>query len=274
MRPLLLLVPTLFLTSYAAAQNCGFAGSLQKDLNRELQSKNITEVRIDSKSGDLRVNGGTTRSIAIQGLACTNNKALLNQIKFTTRVLGNVLYIDAQVPRVSLFQQAALHLNIDVPSSMKVSIRDDSGDIFVQKVSNLKIQDDSGDMDLSDIAGTVRIEEDGSGDMAIRNVKKEVKIDRDDSGDILIEQVSGPVTIGRDGSGDIIIRNAGSTTITSDDSGEIQIEHIQGNVLIREDDSGDIGAHDISGNFTVGQDGSGDINFDQVKGQVQLPRKR
>ena len=274
MRLIPLLVSTLMLTSYAAAQNCGFPGSLHKTLSRDLQSKNITEVRIDAKAGDLRVIGHASKNISIEGLACSNSKALLNQIEFTTRVQGKVLYVEARVPEGSMLQQAGLHLTLNLPDPLNVEIYDTSGDLVVQGINNLKVWDRSGDMDITDLSGNLLIAEDEAGDIDIHRVKKSVQIDRDSAGDILIEQVSGAVSIGKDGSGDLTILDAGNTTVNMDDSGDIHIEHIQGNVLIGRDDSGDINVYDVSGNLMVRQDGSGDINFDQVRGNAQVPRKR
>ena len=82
----------------------------------------------------------------------------------------------------------------------------------------------------------------------------------------------GRVTI-EDGSGEIELENVGGAIDIEDGSGEIEIRGARSGVRIS-DASGSIDVSDVAGDFVVTNDGSGSIDYDNVRGRVDIPRRK
>ena len=144
-------------------------------------------------------------------------------------------------------QDARIHLTIELPGNINVSIDDGSGPIHIQHFSgDLEIKDDSGRIVLEQIVGRVKVA-DGSGRIIIEDFRGKVEI-RDGSGAIYISKVRGDVRI-------------------TDGSGPISIQHVDGNVTVA-DGSGAIDINDIAGNVSIREPGTGELNIERIKGTI------
>lgn len=212
---------------------------------------------VEAGSGSLKIEGksGAT-SIVIKGRACASDRDLLDDIKLEARRNGSSVAVRANVrdrTRTSFRRNeyARLDVVMEVPAGMAAEIEDGSGSIELSHLGAVKLDDGSGEIVASNLA-SIRI--------------------KDGSGAILLSDVSGRVDI-NDGSGEITLRNIGGPIDIEDGSGEIHIRGANGNVRIS-DGSGGIDVADVAGDFTVVDDGSGSITHDNVRGKVDIPRRK
>jgi hypothetical protein len=217
----------------------------------------VSSVRIAASSGSLDVIGGTGSVIKASGSACVSDRAYLAATRLTLRREGSALVIEAHTAETRGgwwfgSSYATLPFVVELPSNLPIDVEDGSGPLTVRGVFSASIRDGSGSIEVSQVAGDVRV--------------------RDGSGSMLLERIGGTIRI-RDGSGSIDVKGVGGDVIVeADGSGSIDIRDVTGNVLIEDDGSGAIEVRNVGGDFTVLNDGSGGISFKDVKGRVSLPR--
>ena len=228
----------------------------QRSANIELNGATLLALR--AGSGSLKVEGkpGVNR-ITVRGKACASDERLLDDIKLSTAREGGSIVIEANLREGRGWnyrdnEYARLDLVIEVPARMAMEIEDGSGSIDLSNIGAVHIADGSGDIVANDLHGEVRIK-DGSGGIRLIDVAGRVDID--------------------DGSGEISLRNIGGLIDIDDSSGEINIRGARNSVRIS-DSSGSIDVSDVAGDFTVDDDSSGGIDYDNVKGRVDIPRRR
>ena len=222
-------------------------------------ARNARRLLVGAGAGSLKIEGkpGLT-SVRITGRACASSAGLLNEINLTARRSGDDVVVEANDRdgqggwNFRGNEYARLDVVMEVPAEIAVEIDDGSGSI-----------------DLSNLGAVVI--EDGSGDIVADNLRGDVEID-DGSGSIRLIDVAGRVRI-EDGSGGISLRNIGGAIDIDDGSGEIDVRGTRSNVRIS-DASGGIDVVDVEGDFIVTNDGSGGIDYDNVKGRVDIPRRR
>lgn len=212
---------------------------------------------VEAGSGSLKIEGtsGAT-SIVIRGRACASDSDLLDEIKLEARRSGDRVLVRANVRddgRHSFRRNeyARLDVVMEVPAGMAAEIEDGSGSIELSNLGAVDLNDGSGEIIASRLAS--------------------ITID-DGSGEIQLSDITGRVDI-EDGSGEITLRNIGGTIDIDDGSGEINIRGAKGNVRVS-DASGSIDVTDVAGDFTVADDGSGGITYDNVRGKVEIPRRK
>jgi hypothetical protein len=214
---------------------------------------------IGAGSGSLKIEGkpGLT-SVRIRAVACASSADLLDQIKLNARRSDSDVLVEANERRDDSGwhfrdnEYARLDVVVEVPAGLAA-----------------RIDDGSGSIDLSNLGAVVI--EDGSGDIVADNLHGDVDID-DGSGGIRLVDIAGAVRID-DGSGEISLRNIGGAIDIDDGSGEIDIRAARNNVRIS-DSSGGIEVADVEGDFIVTNDGSGGIDYDNVKGRIDIPRRK
>jgi len=113
--------------------------------------------------------------------------------------------------------------------------------------------------------------EDGSGIIEVSGFDSNLAID-DGSGTIKVDTVRGDITID-DGSGEIWVRDVEGDVEIEDGSGKIDVAHVGGTVKIK-DGSGSIDVVDVQVDFVVTSDGSGSIRHRDIRGRVDIPRKK
>ena len=228
----------------------------QRSANIELEGARL--IAVHAGSGSLKVEGkpGLNR-VVVRGRACASSASLLEQIRLETRRESGEIVIDANIREGRGWnfrdnEYARLDVVIEVPARMAMHIDDGSGNIDLSNIGAVRINDGSGEIVANDLHGDVRIK-DGSGEIRLIDVAGRVDID--------------------DGSGEISLRNIGGAIEIDDSSGEINIRVARNNVRIS-DSSGGIDVTDVDGDLVVTDDSSGGIDYDNVKGRVDIPRRR
>ncbi len=235
----------------------------------KIDATGATRLVFEAGAGSLEVHGtpGLTE-VRAHGTACASRDSMLDSIQIETERRGDTVYVTTRIPEVH-YGSAALDLSIEVPAQLAVEGRDGSGESTIRSVASLDFHDGSGTIEISDVAGQVRIE-DGSGALRVLGVGGDLEIE-DGSGAIEVKGVSGTVRLS-DGSGEMTVSDVGRDVVVDEDgSGGMEITGVGGNVLVRRDGSGGIRVRDVQGDFTVARDGSGGIDFDGVHGRVSIP---
>jgi hypothetical protein len=237
----------------------------QDDCRHEAQrattvdARNARRLFVEAGSGSLTVVGkpGVT-AVTVRGRACASSAELLQEIELRGQRDGDAVVVESNVrrDRRNGFSHDNEYARLDVVLEVPANIA-------------TEINDGSGSMELSHL-GATRIK-DGSGEIVADNLNGDVNID-DGSGEIRLVDIAGRVDI-EDGSGEISLRNIGGLIDIEDGSGEIDIRGARSSVRIS-DSSGSIEVADVAGDFIVDDDGSGGIDYDNVRGKVDVPRRK
>lgn len=256
----------------AMAQECKFSSDRAANF-----TGTINKVVISAGAGSLIVTGAPS-GVNAKGRACASTETLLGSIALESRREGDIVYLTVAVSgggmgnMFSFNRYSLLDLEITVPRTAQLEVKDTAGDIELSDVGPTVLVDSSGDQLLKNINGDLEITAE-SGEVRIISVTGNVKI-KDGSGGIDIEDVRGDVTITYDSSGDIsVAKVTGSVSIMEDGSGDITVREVGGNVLVGKDGSGDINVTEVLGKFTVNSDSSGEILHSRVRGSVRIPAK-
>lgn len=243
---------TLLLTAFAGSASADCEHKADRSLTEDLAG--VERVEIKATAGDLDIEAGGSQ-LKATGEACASKKSLLDDIQLTAKKSGDVLRVEATIPKTSGWnQQARLDLRITLPAGMPIVVSDGSGDLEMRGVTVEKLDDGSGDARLVETRGSMRIV-DGSGGVTIRDHRGDIEL--------------------KDGSGDLRLRGIkGTVIIASDGSGDIDINDVDGDVDVKNDGSGDIDVDTVSGDLHVGPAGSGDVDYRDVAGSVEVPRRR
>lgn len=215
-------------------------------------------LRLEAGSGSLRVEGRAGQNrVVVRGRACASSAELLERIELHGQRSGNDVVIRANVQRdrdrgFVGHHYARLDIVVEVPAGMSAEIEDGSGSIDLTNLGAVTIEDGSGEIVANHLRGDVEID-DGSGSIRLVDVTGRVRID-DGSGEIELQNIGGLIEID-DGSGEVTIRGARNSVNVSDGSGDIDVR-------------------DVAGDFTVADDGSGSIAYDNVRGRVDVPRRK
>lgn len=252
------IVAASFIPDRAKAQQQKYS----EERNADVPVAGARGVRIDARAGSLRVEGrsGLTQ-VRVKGVARSNQRGRLADIRLIAERRGNDIYIKADIPesngddwRFGDGPQMALDLVIEVPMTLPLEVDDSSGEALFLNTGRLTLDDASGAIEVRGSHGSVEIE-DGSGEIEIDGVE----------GDVIVS----------DGSGEISIANVtGDVTIEDDGSGSIDVAGVGGTFRVGSDGSGDIDVGRVAGDFVVDSDGSGGIKYSDVKGRVQIPERR
>ncbi|GLQ95877.1 DUF4097 family beta strand repeat-containing protein [Dyella mobilis] len=252
-RTLVLLMPLLLLPLVAAADECRY--SAPRNLHDDLSG--VRGVQIELHSHDMHLMGsGNSRSLEVTGRACASSESKLSNLQVTSHREGDQLIIDVGGNNnidVSFFgvSYENLDLQIQLPSSMPVTVNTGSGDAYVSGLSQVNAQTGSGDLHINDISGAVTVTA-GSGDVEVANI--------------------GSLRAGSVGSGDLK-----ATTVRSDvhigsvGSGDVELDQVSGSVDVGTLGSGDLTVRNVRGNLTVGAKGSGDVTHSNIGGSVNVP---
>jgi len=247
--------------------------------NRELtlDALNLADLEVEAGAGSLDIRGvdGLDRieakaEIVVDRISQSNGQEYVARtVVFELRNVNGKAKLVAEHRGGLTHRDWSTRVNLVVlmPTSMPLSVDDDSGDLEIQHLTaGLRLRDDSGDSTVRDIAGGATIDDD-SGQLIVENIEGSLKIN-DDSGDLAVHNIIGSVSI-EDDSGDIEVGDVTGDVDIEDDSGDITVSTVQGHVTIN-DDSGDISATDISGGLDIPDAGSGNLQMDRVRGVVRV----
>jgi DUF4097 and DUF4098 domain-containing protein YvlB len=295
-----------------AAEQCRYSAPR----NAELDAAGLKLLAFDLGRNDLVIQGerGLTK-ITVRGTACASNEAWLKDVQVETARHGDTASITADNGDhgiiLSLFggSYAYLKLDVRVPQSLAVKLKEGSGDanasnlaaldatlgsgdlrvngvagefglsvgsgdVVASHVGSLNLSSmGSGDVSVDGVSGDAHVGSVGSGDLGLHNVKGNVSVGSVSSGDVKLAGVGGSVTAGSVGSGDFDVSNVkGDVSVKSVSSGDVDIEQAGGNVRADSIGSGDFDATGVGGDLSVGAIGSGDVHHRGVKGKVSVPR--
>jgi hypothetical protein len=239
----------------------GHDGDYTAERTASIAATGARQVAVEDRAGDLQVIAVEgTDAVRVRGTAHASRSGLLDDIKVELRREGDRVTVRAVIPEharrfwFGAPARQALDMVVEVPAGLEADVTAGSGDAEVRGVSALRVKDSSGDLRVVDVRGPVRVH-DGSGNLEVSGV----------GGDVWLE----------DGSGDASLqRVAGALVVASDGSGNLSASHVQGDVLVRSDGSGDIDVANVGGGFIVQRDGSGAVRYDDVRGRVEIPRKK
>lgn len=253
MRRTLVLLPLLLIPLMAAADECRY--SAPRNLHDDLAG--VRGVQIELHSHDMHLVGsGGSRALDITGRACASSEAKLSNLQVTSHREGDQLIIDVGGNNnidVSFFgvSYENLDLQIQLPSTMPVTVNTGSGDAYVSGLNQVDAQTGSGDLHINNIAGAVSVTA-GSGDVEIADIGS-LRAGSVGSGDVKALGVRSDVHIGSVGSGDVVL------------------DKVDGNVDVGTLGSGDLTVRNVRGNLTVGAKGSGDVTHSNIGGKISVP---
>jgi len=295
-----------------AAEQCRYSAPR----NAELDASGLKLLSVEIGPDDLTIRGesGLTK-IVVNGTACASNEKWLANIKVETARRGDTASVVADDGDhgvvLSLFggSYAYLKLDVRVPQSLAVKLKEGSGDANVGSLAALDATLGSGDLKVNGVAGEFGLRVGsgdvvasgvgsldlssvgsgdvsvdgvhgdahvggvGSGDLGLRNVTGNVSIGSVSSGDVKMTGMGGSIKADSVGSGDLVVRGVtGDVSVGSVSSGEVSVEQAGGSVRADSLGSGDFGANGVGGDFSVGTVGSGDVHHHGVKGKVSVPR--
>lgn len=277
----------------AAAQPCRYSAPR----NAEIDAAGLNSLSVEIGPDTLAIQGqpGLTK-IVVRGTACASDEKWLQNIKVETARHGDTASVVARDGdhgiTFSLFggSYAYLKLDVRVPPSLAIKLREGSGDADAHDLAALDAELGSGDLKVHGVAGefalsvgsggvvasdagSFALSSVGSGDVSVDGVNGDAHAGSVGSGDLGLRNVKGNVSIGSVSSGDVKLAHVGANvTVGSVGSGDVNVAQAGGNVRIDSVGSGDVGANGVGGDLSVGAMGSGDIRHHGVKGKVSIPR--
>lgn len=227
---------SLVIAGLFSAPVAALAQDYDEARNATVNAAGATAIRIDARAGNLRVTGRSDLTeVRVRGTARASHRDLLADIKVEAVRNGNEVEVRAILPESRDWrwnEHAVLDLIVEVPAAVALDVDDTSGDMTIEGVSaRVRIDDNSGNIRVRDV-GDIRIS-DSSGGIEVRGVKGSVDIDDDSSGEIEVYDVTGSVRVGRDSSGSIdVSRVGGDFIVERDGSGSIDYGDVKGKVDI------------------------------------------
>ncbi|MGH8216903.1 MAG: DUF4097 family beta strand repeat-containing protein, partial [Rhodanobacteraceae bacterium] len=237
----------------AGAEPCRYSAPR----NAELDAAGLRALSVEIGPDTLAIQGqpGLTK-IVVRGTACASDEKWLQDIKVETARHGGTASVVARDGDhgivLSLFggSYAYLKLDVRVPQSLAVKLREGSGDANARSLAALDATLGSGDLTVRGVAGEFALEV-GSGDVVASDVGS-LALSSVGSGDANVDGVNGDARVGSVGSGDLGMRN------------------VKGSVSIGSVSSGDVKLADVGANVTVGSVGSGDVDIVQAGRNVRI----
>lgn len=245
--------------------------------NLQLDLAGVRNVVFDIGHNELRVDARPGGNGAVTGRACASDAAYLDQLKLTQQKSGDTLVVKAWRDGNSLSglfgnRYAELRLSATLPDTLPVRLEVGSGDAWVNGTASLDATVGSGDLEIKRVRGKVSAKV-GSGDIEIDDVGA-LHVPSIGSGDVSVRNVRGDVEVGSIGSGDFSLDRAGGRVkIGSIGSGDADVAGAGGAVEVGSIGSGDFEARGAA-SLSVRSVGSGDIEHRDVRGAVNVPRRR
>jgi len=236
LNPLILLVFTSGCTFSMANQTL----RTQKE---SVPAAGLTMARLETGAGSLTINGqrgASTIEVFAEYKAAIQSESdaerILNNLKLTMEVRGSTFYLKSeQLQSWNWGNSGRIDLTITLPPSLSLEVNDGSGSIMITGMDRpITIEDGSGEIEVDHVRGNLRID-DGSGEIRILDIDGDVDV--------------------------------------SDRSGEITVRRVEGSVHIR-DGSGGIEVEDVSGDLIIPDEGSGSLRYRDIRGRVDVPKRR
>lgn len=274
MRVVVCSILSLFAGSALAANQCRFSA----ERNLEIDPAGLHALAFKLGSSDLHVQGvAGLGKIQVHGKACASEESKLAGLTIEQSRSGDRVEVtphQANEQTFNLFgsNYAYIDLEVQVPSTLPIEVKSNSGDADITSIAALDFSSHSGDLQLHHVTGEVAVEV-HSGDVGADDVGS-LTVRHAGSGDIRANGVHGDIKVGSVGSGDLNFDDVGkSVHVDSVGSGDVTVDRTGGDVVVASIGSGDINVSSVGGDFTVKSAGSGDIHHHGVKGKVDVPRR-
>ncbi|HLS72555.1 MAG TPA: DUF4097 family beta strand repeat-containing protein [Actinomycetaceae bacterium] len=232
-------------------------------MTREFSVTGPIEVRATLRSADLLITPGepgvvtvlleSSRDAAERGAFAANS---------VVELVGDVLYIDAQLPR--FFARGRSRIHVTLPTGCALHAETGSGDVTcLTALPRATVRTGSGDIELTEV-DELRYAA-GSGDLRMASVRTARA--QSGSGDLRIQRVLESLS-SRTGSGDLVLGTATDVEAASG-SGDISIEELHGASTLRSA-SGDVTVRRaVSGRLET-RTASGDVHVGVASGTAAL----
>lgn len=223
-------------------------------MTREFRVDGPIQVRATLRSADLLITPGepgvvtvlleSSRDAAERGAFAANS---------VVELVGNVLHLDAQLPRFFARGRSRIHVTLPPGSSLHADAG--SGDITcLVPLAQVAVHTGSGDVELAEVEDIECTA--GSGDLRVaraRNARAQ-----SGSGDIRVDRVLESLTA-RTGSGNVVLGSATDVQAASG-SGDITIEELRGTGTLRSA-SGDTTVRRVVSGHLEARSASGDLSL-------------
>jgi hypothetical protein len=206
------------------AAGCGLVWNTLSD--GLVQDTPIAEVRINGGSGDVTVLGDATKGVDVRRTVRYVGDTRPGQ---TMSVVDGILTVNT-----SCGNRCRAAYEIHVARGVKVTGKNNSGNVSLSDVSDVDVQVDSGDLTVRRASGSVSLSAD-SGRVQATDVTGGATLSAD-SGDVTLTGIGGPVRV-TVGSGRIEATGlSGDSASLESDSGDIEISlRAPANVTVRAD---------------------------------------
>lgn len=249
-----LILLTLLASGAVQAWDCEHS----REIDQALDVSDSRGLDVIAAAGDLSITGSESATeVRIRATVCASSEEWAQEAGVSVET-GEVASVAVVLPDTGGMsgwggnRYAYLDLELEVPDSLSLAVRDSSGDIEIEGTGPVSVKDSSGDIELRRVRGDVLLS-DSSGDIELSGIEGNVEVEQDSSGDIEGRDIEGSVLVARDSSGDIRFRD------------------VRDDFTVERDSSGDIVADTIGGDFQVLRDGSGSIRHEGVAGAVRVP---
>lgn len=200
--------------------------------HRNLDFAGITQVRFESRSGAVDVDGDegeTDIDIHITKFARgrTDEEAEKNAASISVEVKREppdspVLVVVVDVPRELRHRSAGAHLDVSIPPRVDLEIHTSNGRVDVKETEGtIDIDTGNGKVDLSSITGDI-VAKSGNGSMVIEDVVGNAEL-RSSNGRITLERVEAERIVASTSNGSIKAREVSGSTSFDTSNGSIEL---------------------------------------------------
>lgn len=225
-------------------------------------------LRVESRSGDVRVSGGfenptVSAKATVRGSDPEDAKKKADEYTLIVEESDHVVLI--RQPNVS---GVSVDLVIQVATVTNIEVRTESGDVMITDTGGgAKISTMSGDLKVRGLTGTVEISTQ-TGDIAVDDCANAMVTVENKSGDIAISKSSGTLNV-RAASGDVALLNCGGKSIS--------VESVTGdvNVELSEPTTGMLNVRTVNGDARVALHPNSDcrVSLSTLRGSVESGAK-
>lgn len=213
--------------------------------NGDIGIKGTASAKQINVSGDISISGEDTGKI---------REMISNQLIFTLEKRGNRAVLHTHFTKsfflLSMFLDRGrkIDVNIELPPSLKLSVTDNGGNLYIADMKNdIVVHDEDGVCIVENVSAKSVEITDNAGQLVLSNVLSDIDI-LDKSGDIELSLCSGKTQI-------------------TDTTGDLMLEMCKGPLSI-DDSTGKITVEDHNGDVTIVARGRGDVSLQNVTGKI------
>ena len=144
---------------------------VSREIEKDLSIGNLADVQVEAGAGELLIKGvDTVGQVSLVAKLCAPNDDVLAEMDVLTVVDDEAVNISTKIPRAaSGYPSPSIDLELLVPLTTILDVKDSSGDVEIKKVASLNLLDSSGDIFIKNIAGMVKVS-DSSGDLQMHKI--------------------------------------------------------------------------------------------------------